>query len=1145
MKKRASLASGPLAQAKNAIRGHPREGKASVLNAIDFARRTLPRGDIREFVRWTSKAAPGIRAHLLLRPRTAYREILNYFEPPPIDLERELIWALAIVECGSSEISYQLTRSRNITELVLRGEWAAAENVLDDIESRVGQTLWGISLRMYLLQKSKGLEFQKSFAQQVRNACPGKLASAFAFTTSERNEDAIAIGRYIERMRGVFNSFEKRPAIRDFFLYAALGDDSDKPEFVSNVLRVASRTSLIDLYHATVWGLEQLVVTNWLAHRDVVCSALGKAVESIDDPRTKRISALMNDVFGEQDGSRFQLENEFCLGNDVGVIGQFPEALKRGLPSTRHLLFFVRSEIKSGITGDLDSSFLREICDKIKCVLEKKNGWREMRDDLLQLSLNARALPFFGVVQDLLREAELLGAGDLRRSALRSSYETNGIGHEIALVRRNMDVVPTWRERSWKDGAYASYSAIICGLETHANCRLSPQREAEALALRGLVANDPELIDRAADRLESICEESARLYAGMLRARACLYRGDFCGALEVVADNCVGRPDLAVLFPLRDMLQGASWADISNYRSKIALAIVLDLFVRESGDRRQSVNLRIAFDEFLIANRIVRPSKIHEVFGSGNPKHIEYFLRYVCVPNVMDISLVFASSREIDEERANIVSLLSEGLSDGSSELREELLEITRRLVIRDGLRTIDQSRVFVDTEALKQLAVRELSNVFERYKTLKEIGLGGTSDGFNEALSHALATNGKSDEVFSQVPSGQGDALLVDVVIGLSNVFLENPEHGLEYFLSTRIRHGSLSGHLRGAMEARGMLLVRDDVSGTYQSNSRFAEVLYLESEQQEVVDSALAEFSREVDQIISEVTSDLLHARSAAKPRGLFFLEINAPVLHGIKEAIDKDSAFDRFVDTQFALFWTMLEPRLAEARDVLKSVVRQRVLDALERLIAALSRELAPWQFRNASNSIGEARTEFQAAIQTVVEWFQPVESRSLGESYLMDQVLDIAIEVTKNVRRDFQPRVERAIAVQTQIAATSLPTLIDTMFIVFDNARKHGGAGPNPRIWVHASEDATREGVALRIRSECGEGVRSEELEEKLQRLRQVISSDRHKHLMKAEGGTGFLKLRRIATARGPQALKFGFVDECYFEVEILLPVRWRR
>jgi len=45
---------------------------------------------------------------------------------------------------------------------------------------------------------------------------------------------------------------------------------------------------------------------------------------------------------------------------------------------------------------------------------------------------------------------------------------------------------------------------------------------------------------------------------------------------------------------------------------------------------------------------------------------------------------------------------------------------------------------------------------------------------------------------------------------------FALHPEHGLDAYLSLRIRHGTLSGHLRGPVE-REHLVIRRDAAGRY----------------------------------------------------------------------------------------------------------------------------------------------------------------------------------------------------------------------------------------------------------------------------------------------------------------------------------------
>jgi len=52
---------------------------------------------------------------------------------------------------------------------------------------------------------------------------------------------------------------------------------------------------------------------------------------------------------------------------------------------------------------------------------------------------------------------------------------------------------------------------------------------------------------------------------------------------------------------------------------------------------------------------------------------LTYFLRFVCVPQVMDVSTAFSSSRELDEERTSVCQLLAEIDSANLDEYQTEI----------------------------------------------------------------------------------------------------------------------------------------------------------------------------------------------------------------------------------------------------------------------------------------------------------------------------------------------------------------------------------------------------------------------------------------------------------------------------------------
>jgi hypothetical protein len=83
-----------------------------------------------------------------------------------------------------------------------------------------------------------------------------------------------------------------------------------------------------------------------------------------------------------------------------------------------------------------------------------------------------------------------------------------------------------------------------------------------------------------------------------------------------------------------------------------------------------------------------------------------YFLRQVCVPDVLDQSLTLLGTRDVEDERIAILRGLIEMMASPGklppSEIKEELREITTRQVVRDTSLRLDQSKIYVNVDGIR-----------------------------------------------------------------------------------------------------------------------------------------------------------------------------------------------------------------------------------------------------------------------------------------------------------------------------------------------------------------------------------------------------------------------------------------------------------
>src|SRR5262249_47735305 len=147
-----------------------------------------------------------------------------------------------------------------------------------------------------------------------------------------------------------------------------------------------------------------------------------------------------------------------------------------------------------------------------------------------------------------------------------------------------------------------------------------------------------------------------------------------------------------------------------------------------------------------------------------------YFLDQICVSSVLDMLPVFKSSQELDEERATICAALVQLDPKNADKYQDEILQLTHRKVVESGLKLVDSSRIYVDTDGITRWARRELEESFFRYKSLVEAGVG-VGETIEELFKKLFKKDSLDDYLI--LPSSEADELLIHFVFDLQDRFL------------------------------------------------------------------------------------------------------------------------------------------------------------------------------------------------------------------------------------------------------------------------------------------------------------------------------------------------------------------------------------
>ena len=731
-----------LIRAKNIVRGALATDESDIAHAVVTAAKPLSADTSENLFKWL-KTYPAKRRRLAppsmakeyssLWPSRRSIVILDSFD-------HSLRWITSILlENTDKLVKYIYLLDKYETSL-MSNQLLDALSSLDEIEKELGVSIWMIEAKLALLQRTHGIEEQKAYCDIIRDAAPVSLPAFVAHFTSERNEPSVSFARYSKKIERVISTQSVTPAIRKYITRRLLGlkGDAISVEDISHVMCVAGGLSVLDAYEGFIWAC-QTSIQKGIAQN--FSRTIVQCLNRLDtgDWRIRNIQSYLKKDFSalpvlHSHDAHLLLQGSYSAAFEESIKASTLNVCSvDALATAAYASACGALELPSETNGDIKG----EIVSLLNKVISKEEGVGRAADELIKFVLNHRSLRNVAAIYGylLMEWGEELQVGECEGTSLYlSSPELNPLHWHV--LGRHVGA-------AFVDAVSAKVdSAVLCTM-----CNANPDEE----ELRPLnVAGEFDLLYRARRalmrrdltlakaHLQELGESEQKLWrraAAKLEVHCLIALNETREAILRAAHFCCENEELRHIVPLRPILQGTRWRQVRHLRDRIEIPIIFDLYWRTIEESEHETNRRIAYDEFLMAHNCRRPSELKPSIHKFEPDALRYFLRYVCVQEVMDVSFdVYESSREIEEERIAVCQWLSEIDPDKRVEYSEEIVSLTKLINIQDGLRDVDSSRIYVDVEAIERWAEKEMSESFDRYRLLVEAGVGFGSPSEMEA---------------------------------------------------------------------------------------------------------------------------------------------------------------------------------------------------------------------------------------------------------------------------------------------------------------------------------------------------------------------------------------------------------------------------
>lgn len=410
------------------------------------------------------------------------------------------------------------------------------------------------------------------------------------------------------------------------------------------------------------------------------------------------------------------------------------------------------------------------------------------------------------------------------------------------------------------------------------------------------------------------------------------------------------------------MLQDKLYAGV---RRNVNLLIFVALTCKDSVDKS------FILLEFCELNNINRPSELIEVMDVDcvGKRKIELLFSLLNNDEILKHYSIIDSFKERLSERKKILQYNISLNSPRKGIYEAQLKKVDDALLVYNLSRNMDESKIYANEDAIMNYKLNEIDGLFSRYKLLVDTVISQKKNIYVVDISgSSFFDNVKGYEEENNTQISINSNGLYEVFNSLYNEIKEqflNSDYGLVAYLSTRVRHGELESMLRPELGQRNLILqIKDD---EYVNDVYWSTTYNLNSYEQQIVNSALKHFSKNFDNIVTNLIKQKLQIYDKKeKTNGLF-----------IYEATNEECAFkamelglslkfnngDRiyFCQQMFKWLWEKTEQSLKNIRNYIDNDFMNDILASISLFESSIKDEMPD----------GYARTEMLAQIRSATE------------------------------------------------------------------------------------------------------------------------------------------------------------------------------
>lgn len=1027
---------------------------------------------------------------------------------PEIDftssISTELRWHLKIFSVYANVINDFIRKKEQYDEMLLADQLEDAMRILKEIETKYGYSYWLIENQI-LLNNKLNIESTEKIMNMIDK---GFLSTVIGFFDMKSTDDMQArdyeyiIRREISKFKQVYPDLLD---VIDWYSYFIAPFAFKMTEqSISHLLDCIKSFPLVDRYLTVIDILESYVaespeveVPYWLK-RDI------KYLGEIEDSTVITYRYILSEQNDRK--MNFVIDGGVNYGKELFLSGKLEESYR-----------WVREKIESSPTNISMYIFFIELCQL--CNYDINDLQVGSTKKTVISSLN-RVLSFADNYDDSLDEIYKICFWSFHANWARDIY--NQITKNVQPIGSDDEKIA----KKYSNLQYLTIDTVSDNLSINDALDVLKMLSGEKNTL--YIPYKISLLEKDYKKAASICKvqslsELLMLHQGctfekysdylnsnnpeIYKVNCCKYlwdnmnnKTDYEKAIDYFIHLFIKREQYVILAPVDKFIDYVSACSMDE-RKNIRVAILYYIYSAYF-DPMAKEDLSIACEDFFDLNNITKPSMMKNDSENYSLEQLVYFLRYICIPQILGpVLLTVRSSKELEQERISICQNLRELDPKNEEIYDQEIKDITHKLFLNEGVSTLETHKIQVNTEGIKARISKDLKTVFNKYMYSRNSKL----DVFLETIKNI---EGGENLTFFSFDTSQ---IFNEIVTTIRNEFVLGEEYGLDAYLSLNIRHGTLTGQLRAPLIKLNLLAEKIVEKDEYSISNRWL-FRIRDRDSEEKAKKAIIQFTQETDAIIEYLKKELIQISTEEKPtNGVFDYALEDSQIKYLQSFLTEKCEFEDFIDFVFDYLWNYTELNLEHMRSVIRNDIKPRYMEAFLRLQETY-KEL-DIDFPEANQWIKEAQNDMDAELEKICDWFRR-SSDGQYPDFELDSAFQVGLQTIKNIHPSMKFKVnyiEKKMDGKLEGAAWKY--FVSIFYILFDNVSKYAQEDDGIKK-IDCILKSDKQGIYIKMenRIDCDNDLSAKI--EKINSAMGLISNASYLAKAKQEGGSGIPKIYKM-------------------------------